>query len=54
MRSQISVIFDCTDVVEDESAIATVVVHHDGRQYHNGAQDFSNGHFAIIMNWLLA
>lgn len=35
VRSQISVIFDGTDIVEDEATVAAVVVAHDASEHHD-------------------
>ena len=44
VRSQVPVVFDRTDVVEDEAAVAAVVVAHHGRYHHDGAQSVFEGH----------
>jgi hypothetical protein len=46
MRSQISVVFDRTDVVEDEATVTAVVVTRDAGEHHHGTQRLVQCHFA--------
>lgn len=44
MRSQISIIFDSTDIVKNEATIATVVVAHNAGEHHHRPQSVFEGH----------
>lgn len=46
VRPEVSVVFDSADVVEDEAAVATVVVTHEAREHHDRPEGVLQGHLA--------
>lgn len=41
---QVSIVFDSTDIIKDEPAIATVMVTDDTREHHHGPQSMLQSH----------